>query len=83
MNHPNRSKRWQMTPEQLQTAIDALACGNQSEFARMIGVEGRTVRYWIAGEQRVPKPVQMLISALRVMSPEQLAAIHPDKRPPG
>jgi DNA-binding transcriptional regulator YiaG len=64
MNHPHRSARWKMTPEQLLAAIDALTDGNQSEFARLIGVDGRTVRYWIAGEQRIPKPIQILITAL-------------------
>jgi DNA-binding transcriptional regulator YiaG len=75
MNHPHRSARWQMTPDQLQAALAQLTDGNQSEFARMIGVDGRTVRYWLAGEQRIPKPVQILIKALLLLTPEQRAGL--------
>jgi DNA-binding transcriptional regulator YiaG len=76
MNHPHRSARWQMTQTQLQAAIDALTNGNQSEFARMIGVDGRTVRYWLTGAARVPRPVQMLIQALLLMTPDQRSALN-------
>lgn len=64
MNHPHRSTRWQMTPDQLLDAIAILADGNQSAFARLIGVDGRTARRWIAGDARIPKPVQVAIQAL-------------------
>jgi DNA-binding transcriptional regulator YiaG len=71
MNHPHRSARWRMTPDQLLAEIDELTDGNQSEFARMIGVDGRTVRYWVAGTARVPKPVQVLIRTLKSLSKDQ------------
>ncbi len=71
MNHPNRSKRWQMTPEQVSAVIDYLTGGNQSELARLVGVDGRTVRRWIAGDLRVPKPITILLKALKIMTPEQ------------
>jgi DNA-binding transcriptional regulator YiaG len=75
MNHPHRSARWQMTPDQLLAAIDTMTGGNQSAFARLIGVDGRTVRYWITGEQRIPKPIQILITALLRLSAAEREAL--------
>lgn len=71
MNHPNRSKNWLMTPAQLETVILEVADGNQSALARMVGVDGRTVRRWIAGEIQVPKPVQVLLRILFSMNKAQ------------
>lgn len=70
-NHPNRSKHWNMTPDELSAAIDELVQGNQSELARMIGVDGRTVRRWLAGELSIPKPAQALLRVILALNPEQ------------
>lgn len=32
--------------------IRAIARGNQSEFARLLGVNSRTIRRWVSGEKR-------------------------------
>jgi len=74
MNHPNRSKRWVMTPDELAGVIETLAAGNQSELARLIGVDSRTVRRWLAGELRIPKPVQALLRVILSLTPEQRVA---------
>lgn len=37
-----------MTPADLRTRLDAAGI-SQLELARRIGVDGRTVRYWLAG----------------------------------
>lgn len=75
MTSAPRSARERMSPEQLLAAIDELAGGNQSAFARLIGVEGRTVRYWVAGSARIPQPVQRLIRTWLAMDQEQRAAL--------
>lgn len=61
MNHPHRSQQMKMSPDDLLDAISILTDGNQSEFARQVGVDGRTVRRWIAGDLRIPKTAQILI----------------------
>lgn len=61
MNHPYRSQQMKMSPDDLLGAISIITDGNQSEFARQVGVDGRTVRRWIAGELRVPNTAQILI----------------------
>jgi len=66
---PSAAKRggkpWAMTPAELSAAIDALAGGNQSRFARVCGVHDRTVRSWLAGQPAIPKAIQVLVAALR------------------
>lgn len=66
---PSAAKRggkpWTMTPEELRAAIEALAGGNHTRFARVCGVHDRTVRAWLAGKPAVPKGVQVLVAALR------------------
>lgn len=74
MNHPNRSRRWRMTPHQFLAALDRLTNGNQSEFARLIGVDGRTVRRWVAGDLPIPKPVQALLYVMLSLTDEQRLA---------
>lgn len=64
MNHPYRSQQIKMSPDDLMDAISILTDGNQSEFARQVGVDGRTVRRWIAGDLRVPKTAQILIKKM-------------------
>ena len=62
-------RAWTMTPAELRAAIAALAGGNQCRFARVCGVHDRTVRRWLAGDEPIPKSVQVLILAL-TMAPE-------------
>jgi len=49
-----------MTAKQLRTALKRLGL-NQLEAARRLGVTGRAVRFWVAGERRIPEPVAILI----------------------
>ena len=58
-------KPWAMAPAELSAAIDALAGGNHTRFARVCGVHDRTVRSWLAGKPAIPKLVQVLVAALR------------------
>lgn len=74
MNHPNRSKHWRMPPEKFLATLELLTDGNQSEFARLIGVDGRTVRRWVSGELLIPKPVQALIKVMLSLTDEQRLA---------
>lgn len=66
---PSAAKRggkpWAMTPAELSAAIDALAGGNHTRFARVCGVHDRTVRSWLAGKPAIPKAIQVLVAALR------------------
>jgi hypothetical protein len=66
---PSAAKRggkpWAMTPAELSAAIDVLAGGNQSRFARVCGVHDRTVRSWLVGKPAIPKAIQVLVAALR------------------
>jgi DNA-binding transcriptional regulator YdaS (Cro superfamily) len=41
-----------------------LTCGNQSELARRLGVDGSTVRRWISGTRRASEPVIRLVASL-------------------
>lgn len=54
-----------MTPAELSAAIDVLAGGNHTRFARVCGVHDRTVRSWLAGKPAIPKAIQVLVAALR------------------
>ncbi|MCP5458759.1 MAG: hypothetical protein H6971_03890 [Gammaproteobacteria bacterium] len=54
---------WAMSPAELLQAIATLAGDNQSKFARICGVDSRTVRRWVSGKIAVPKLVQVLIRA--------------------
>ena len=55
---PSAAKRggkpWTMTPEELRAAIEALAGGNHTRFARVCGVHDRTVRAWLATSEGGP-----------------------------
>jgi hypothetical protein len=66
---PSAAKRggkpWAMAPAELSAAIDALAGGNHTRFARVCGVHDRTVRSWLAGKPAIPKAIQVLVVALR------------------
>jgi transcriptional regulator with XRE-family HTH domain len=52
-----------MTPDQLRTAL-ASAGISQLELARRIGVDGRTVRYWLAGRAIPDSAVPEIEAAL-------------------
>lgn len=49
-----------MTPAAFRTALDRLGL-TQSEAARRLGVDPRTVRRWIAGDRKIPGPVAVLL----------------------
>ncbi len=49
-----------MTPKQLRDALRRLEL-NQVAAARRLGVSARAVRYWVAGERRIPEPVVLLL----------------------
>jgi transcriptional regulator with XRE-family HTH domain len=49
-----------MSGEQLRAALAALGL-SQLEAARRLGVDGRTVRRWVAGDRRIPGPVVELV----------------------
>ena len=64
-----------MTPHQLQRALDRLGL-SQRGTARLLGVDERTMRKWIAGNARIPEAVAKL---LRVMIRHKLTPEDVDK----
>jgi len=49
-----------MTATQLRAALKRLGL-NQVATAARLGVAPRTMRYWVAGERRIPEPVAILL----------------------
>ena len=49
-----------MTARQLRTALKSLGLSQVGAAARL-GVAPRTMRYWIAGERRIPEPAAILL----------------------
>ena len=49
-----------MTTNQLREAITALGT-NQAALARLVGVNPRTMRRWIAGDSPIPRTAAILI----------------------
>lgn len=49
-----------MTPRQLRTALKRLRL-SQSEAARRLGVQQSTMYRWLAGERKIPGPVEAAI----------------------
>jgi plasmid maintenance system antidote protein VapI len=49
-----------MTAKQLRTALKRLGL-TQVGAAAQLGVAPRTMRYWVAGERRIPEPVAILL----------------------
>jgi DNA-binding transcriptional regulator YiaG len=52
-----------MTPAQLRDTLAALGLG-QSQAARLLGVDARTMRRWIAGDRDIPEPAIRLLGLL-------------------
>jgi plasmid maintenance system antidote protein VapI len=52
-----------MTPKQFKDALDQLHL-RQVEFASLIGVDGRTVRHYIAGDRKIPTTTELILKAL-------------------
>jgi DNA-binding transcriptional regulator YiaG len=52
-----------MTPDELRAVIRELEL-TQAEFAEKIGVSARAVRYWLSGQRRIPKTVELLVRTL-------------------
>lgn len=50
-----------MTPAELRTTLERLGL-NQTEAARVMGVEPRAVRHWLAGTRKVPKIVERFLA---------------------
>ena len=50
-------------PKQLRTILRKLGI-SQMELARRLGVDGRSVRRWLAGEAPVPGPARAAIQAM-------------------
>jgi DNA-binding transcriptional regulator YiaG len=50
-----------MTPDQLRIAIDRLSL-SQRGAARLLGVNERTVRKWIAGDAEIPQSAAMVLN---------------------
>lgn len=49
-----------MTPKQFQATLDRLGLSQQGA-ARLIGADPRTARKWVAGENKVPECVAILL----------------------
>lgn len=49
-----------MTATQLRAALKRLGLSQVAAAVRM-GVAPRTMRYWVAGERRIPEPVAILV----------------------
>jgi transcriptional regulator with XRE-family HTH domain len=49
-----------VTPRQLRAALKRLRL-SQSEAARRLGVEQSTIYRWLAGERRIPGPVDAAV----------------------
>lgn len=49
-----------MTSKQLRAALKRLRL-SQVAAATRLGVAPRTMRYWVAGERRIPEPVSILL----------------------
>ena len=52
-----------ISPKQLRAIIKKLGL-SQMELARRLGVDGRSVRRWLAGEAKVPGPARVAILAM-------------------
>jgi DNA-binding transcriptional regulator YiaG len=52
-----------VTPAELRTTRESLGL-TQGGAARLLGVDGRTWRYWEAGERGIPEPVARLMRLL-------------------
>ena len=52
-----------MTGEQLRKALERLGT-TQVQFAKAIGHNDRTVRFWISGRYKVPKDISLLVNLL-------------------
>jgi transcriptional regulator with XRE-family HTH domain len=63
-----------MIPTQLHTALYRLHW-TQARMAAALGVEERTLRYWLAGERRIPSSAAQLIRAW-----VSGALVHPKER---
>jgi DNA-binding transcriptional regulator YiaG len=52
-----------VTPAQLRAVLDRLGL-SQSEAARLLSIDPRTMRRWVLDEQPVPAPVAILFRLL-------------------
>jgi hypothetical protein len=54
-----------MTPSELRTISNTLNPGGQTKLARILRVNPRTVRRWLAGKSRIPPAVAILLGDCR------------------
>ena len=52
-----------MTGDELRNAIDALGL-SQTGTAKALGVDPRTMRYWLANERPIPRAVEIVLGFL-------------------
>jgi len=50
-----------MSPDQIRIAIDRLSL-SQRGAARLLGVDERTVRKWVAGDAKIPQSAAMVLN---------------------
>jgi DNA-binding transcriptional regulator YiaG len=62
-----------MTHQEYRHALEALGLG-QSEIGRLLDVDGRTVRRWVAGDVAIPGPIDLLMR-LMLERPELLGVV--------
>lgn len=53
-----------MTPGEFRTLCNSLNPGGQTKLARMLKVNPRTVRRWLASKSRIPTAVTLLLEKL-------------------
>ena len=52
-----------MNAKQFRDALDHLGL-TQMDASRLLGVDGRTVRRWVAGDIKIPGPAEMFLRYL-------------------
>lgn len=63
MTSPDARLHYNTSPDYLRSLIEAAGI-SQREAARRLGVSDRTVRYWLAGAERINYPAQYCLEAL-------------------
>ena len=63
MNRPNAEKHHNPDPDYLRSLIED-AGFSQLETARRIGVSGRAIRHYLAGDSPIPYTVQFTVEQL-------------------
>ena len=64
------ARLYSVTPEQFREAIAGLGL-NQTEAAKALEVDARTVRRWAAGEREIPGPVRVALRCMAQLRPRR------------